>query len=122
VSDSDAIEELMGDRVGEHEHRFSATDWPFSDPTNAVAISTRQVVREGYPVLRVSHDFDGDWQVLCGTTTDVEDALVVCLGCAFQRNPCIGALADLPRGWTAWRDSPDDPWTREPKVPEPDDE
>jgi hypothetical protein len=112
----------MGDRVDEHEHLFSANDWPFSDPTNVVAISTRQVVREGYPVLRVSHDFDGDWQVLCGTTTDVKDALVVCLGCAYQRNPSIGALADMPRGWTAWRDSPDDPWKREPKEPESDEE
>src|SRR3981081_2047251 len=85
----------MGDRVDEHEHLFSANDWPFSDPTNVVAISTRQVVREGYPVLRVSHDFDGDWQVVWGTTTDVKDALVVCLGCAYQRNPSIGALADM---------------------------
>jgi hypothetical protein len=44
----------MGDRVDEHEHLFSAKDRPFSDPPNVVAISTRQVVREGYPVLRVS--------------------------------------------------------------------
>ena len=107
-------------QVEEHEHQFSASDWPFSDPTNSVAISTRQVVREGQPVLRVSHDFDGDWQVLCGTTTDTKDAIVVCLGCAFQRNPSIGAVADMPRGWSAWRDSPSDPWTREPNEPEPD--
>ena len=112
----------MGNQADEHEHLFSADDWPFSDQTNAVAISTRQVVLEGYPVLRVSHDLDGDWQVLCGTTTDVNDALVVCLGCAYQRNPSIGSLANMPRGWTAWRDSPDDPWTREPKEPEPDGE
>jgi hypothetical protein len=50
--------------VDEHEHQFSAKDWPFPDATNAVAISTRQVIREGYPVLRISRDFDGDWQVL----------------------------------------------------------
>jgi hypothetical protein len=56
-------------QVDEHEHEFSASDWPFSDPTNSVSISTRQVVREGQPVLRVSHDLDGDWQVLCETTT-----------------------------------------------------
>jgi hypothetical protein len=102
------------DQVDEHEHQFSENDWPFSDPTNALAISTRQVVRDGYPVLRVSHDPDGDWQFLCGTTTDVKDALAVCLGCAFRRHPSIGALADMPRGWTAWRDSPAGPWRREP--------
>lgn len=108
--------------MDEHDHQFAASDWPFSDPTNTVAISTRQVLKEGYPVLLVSHDLDGDWQVLCGTTTNVEDALVVCLGCAFENNRSIGALADMPRGWTAWRDSPDDPWVREPKEPEPDEE
>lgn len=110
------------DQVEEREHDFSASDWPFPDPTNAVAISTRRVVREGQPVLRVSHDLDGDWRVLCGTTTDVKDAMVVCLGCAFQRTPSIGSLADMPRGWSAWRNSPSDPWTREPNDPEVDEE
>ena len=112
----------MVEALDEHAHLFSPSDWPFVDPTNAVAISTCQVVHHGYPILRVSHDFDGDWQVLCGTTTDVKDALVVCLGCAFQRDPSIGALADMPRGWTAWRGSAGDPWIREPKEPEPDEE
>lgn len=110
----------MVDQVAEHELQFSEDDWPFSDPTNALAISTRQVVWDGYPVLRVSHDADGTWQVLCGTTTDVKDALVVCLGCAFQRHPSIGALADMPPGWTARRDSPAGPWRREPKGTESD--
>jgi hypothetical protein len=106
------------DQVDEHEHDFSASEWPFAEPTNAVAISTRQVVREGQPVLRVSHDLDGDWQVLCGTTTDVMDAMVVCLGCSFQLTPSIGTLADMPRGWSAWRNSPSDSWTRELNEPE----
>ncbi len=68
----------MTERMDEHEHQFSVIDWPFSDPTNAVAISTRQVVGAGYPVLRVSHDFD--WRLArCSvrTTADIKDALVV---------------------------------------------
>jgi hypothetical protein len=103
------------DTVKEHKHSFLPSEWPFSDPVNAVAISTRQVFHLGYPVRRVSHDSDGDWQILCGTTTDVKDAIVVCLGCAFQRDKAIAELADLPRGWTAWRDQPGDAWEREPK-------
>lgn len=103
----------MADVVKLHAHTLPADEWPFSDPMNALAFSTRQVMREGHPVLRVSHDFDGDWQVLCGTTLDSADLLVVCLGCAYQQNPSIGALADLPLGWTAWRDSPQMGWTRE---------
>jgi len=116
------MEQTVVDQVDEHDHRFSKKEWPFSDLPNSVAISTRQVIRDGYPVLRVSHDFDGDWQVLCGTTTDVKDALIVCLGCAFQRDPSIGSLADMPRGWTAWRESATALWTREPKEAESDEE
>ena len=38
-----------------HKQEFTADEWPFADPPNTVAISTRQVLREGYPVLFVSH-------------------------------------------------------------------
>jgi hypothetical protein len=107
--------------VQSHPHDFSDEEWPFSDPVNVVAISTRQVMREGYEVLRVSHDHDGDWQVLCGTTTDVKDALVICLGCAFQRDRSIGDLARMPRGWTAWREDHGAAWELEQKELEHDD-
>jgi len=109
------------DTVPAHPHEFLDDEWPFSDPVNAVAITTRQVVREGYEVRRVSHDYDGDWQVLCGTTTDVADALVVCLGCAFQRDRSIGQLAGMPRGWSAWREHYGATWELEQKDPEDDD-
>jgi len=102
--------------VEEHDHRFPPDEWPFDEPMNRAAISTRQVVREGLPVLLVSHDEDGDWQILCGTTNNVDDALIVCLACAYEGTPDIGELADLPRGWTAWRDAPGERWSREPKA------
>jgi hypothetical protein len=103
------------DTVERHEHDFPESEWPFADPENVVAISTVQVFRQGLPIRRISHDRDGDWQVLCGTTLDVKDAIVVCLGCAYQRDKTIGELADLPRGWTAWRDQVGGPWEREEK-------
>ena len=101
------------DTVAIHSHDFADAEWPFTDPTNTVAISTVRVFREGFPILRVSHDPDGDWQVLCDTTVEPSDGLVVCLGCAYQRDKSIGELADLPRGWTAWRDSVGGRWHRE---------
>jgi hypothetical protein len=110
------------DTVEEHPHSFSPAEWPFADPVNAVAISTRQVFRESYPILRVSDDSDGDWQVLCGTTTELDDAIIVCLGCAYQRDPTIAELANLPLGWTAWRDGPGREWQREPKQEEADED
>lgn len=104
--------------VETHAHNFPDSEWPFSDPDNVVAISTIRVFRENFPILRVSHDRDGDWQILCDTTVETKDAIIVCLGCAYQRDQTIGELADLPMGWTAWRDYIGGPWIREQKMPE----
>ena len=98
-----------------HAHSFASSDWPFADSENTAAMSTRRVFYEDFPVLLVSHDEEGDWQVLCGTTTEFEQAMVVCLGCAYQHDPTIGELADLPLGWCASRASTADPWVRRPK-------
>lgn len=89
-------------------------DWPFPDPPNTIAITTRRVLREGHPILLVTHDEEGSWQVLCGTTNDPKDGLVVCLDCMYERDPSIGELADLPCGWRAWRAAADAPWQRGP--------
>ena len=103
-----------------HEHAFPKSEWPFSDPENTMAISTVRVFNEDSPILRVSHDDDRDWQVLCDTTVDPKDGIVVCLGCAYARDKTIGELADLPLGWTATRDYVGGPWHREKKPPEED--
>ncbi|HVX91564.1 MAG TPA: hypothetical protein VHC20_08230 [Candidatus Paceibacterota bacterium] len=97
-----------------HEHSFDLTDWPFDEPANVAAITTRQVLDDSHPILLVTHDEDdGGWQVLCGSTSEVSDGRVVCLGCLFERDRSIGQLADLPVGWRAWRDSADSDWKRE---------
>jgi hypothetical protein len=103
-----------------HSHTFDQSEWPFDEPTNVAAFGTVRVFREDYPILYVSHDHDGDWQILCGTTNDLEHAMVVCLGCAFQKDPTIGQLADLPIGWIARRESVNHPWVREHTEPQPD--
>lgn len=104
-----------------HKHSFDPGEWPFQDPVNTAVISTRQVFRLGYPILRVCHDTDGDWQILCGTTNDTSDAMVVCLGCAYQKDRTIGSLADLPTGWAAYRKKPGSKWIRERREEEPED-
>jgi hypothetical protein len=106
---------LAMEKLEDHAHSFPAAEWPFSDPMNVVAISTKQVFSENHPILLVSHDYDGDWQILCGTTNDPKDGIVVCLGCAYDRDRSIGNVADLPRGRRAWRESPEKSWMREIK-------
>lgn len=108
------------DTVEKHPHSFPDADWPFSEPDNRAVFTTTRVLHEGYPVLLVSHDEDGDWQFLCGTTNDTVHAAVVCLGCAYEQDRSVGLLADMPLGWQARRDAVDSPWERSPSEPDPD--
>ena len=99
--------------VAAHGHGFSDQEWPFADSPNAATITTVRVIEDAFPILLVSHDDDGDWQVLCGTTNESGDGRILCLGCAFDRDRSIGQLADLPLGWRAWRKAPGSAWQRE---------
>lgn len=91
-----------------------STTWPFTDPPNAMTITTRQVMELGMPILLVTHDADdGCWQMLCGTTDDADDARVVGLAEVYKRDSSIGQLTDLPRGWRAWRETVNTSWIRE---------
>ncbi|MBK8583496.1 MAG: hypothetical protein IPL86_17305 [Flavobacteriales bacterium] len=91
-----------------HSHTF--VDWPFGEAVNTAVITTKPVVSGGFPVLLVSHDHDGDWQFLCGTTARAEDCMLVCMGCAYQRDLSVGLLHAMPPGFQATRDSVDSPW------------
>ena len=88
-------------------------DWPFEDPENVAVMTVRQIIDDGRPILRVSHDVDdGMWQFLTGGTVRMDDALVVSLRSVYRLDPSIGELADLPLGWTAERSAPEVPWER----------
>jgi hypothetical protein len=96
-------------------------NWPFDDPRDVAVITLRQVVREGSPILRVTHDDDdGCWQFLDGNRVKVEDGLLVSLEEMIEIDPTLAQLADMPPGWVAWREGPDDTWQRAPQEPEDD--
>jgi hypothetical protein len=99
-----------------HSHTFA--DWPFDCTDSTGVFTTARVLEDGFPILVVSHDEDGDWQFLCGTTTDYEDCRLICMGCALERDSSLAEIADLPMGWFAERDSVGKPWER---FPRPDD-
>ena len=96
-----------------HPHEFA--DWPFSCSISTAAFTTSRVLEDGFPVLMVSHDEEGDWQFLCGTTNEYKDCRLVCLGCALERDGTLAEIADLPEGWLAFRDYVGGPWDREPR-------
>ena len=84
--------------------------------SDALAITTRQVMREGWPILLVTHDADdGAWQFLNGhgDTDDTDSAMVVAAAQVAALDPSVGELAELPLGWRAWRETVDQPWRLE---------
>ena len=93
--------------------------WPFTGSPNSTAISLRGIFKEGKPILYVARSkSDGTWQFLDGSDHPrVEDAWVVGLGEVLKHDPSVAAVANLPRGWVAWRESPTAPWERAPGPP-----
>ena len=92
--------------------------WPFDDPRDLATITTRQVLREGMPILLVTHDeSDGGWQFLHGGEMEAADGLVAGPGETIDRDPSLAELANLPLGWRAWREARGAPWQRRPAIP-----
>jgi hypothetical protein len=87
-------------------------EWPFREPKNLAVFTTRYVLEDRLPILLVTHDEDGSWQFLCGTTDASADAKLVCLFDIHQLDPSASSLAYLPEGWQATRQTASDPWTR----------
>lgn len=73
-----------------------------------------QRVKDGAPILYVSHDDDGDWQFLCGGDHgdgDADQAVLLGVSHVVEADPSIDALAGLPCGAFAERESPSAPWS-----------
>lgn len=92
------------------------TPWPFEDPKDTATLTTRHVNNGTHPILLVTHDEDGDWQFLCGTTNSPDDAVVICLADISKAHPSVNELHDLPRNWMAERESETHPWKRSPQT------
>ena len=93
--------------------------WPFRDPPNVVVIASRKIVDGSEWIALVFHDEeDGGWQFHTSEPGPPResDAAVVGLGEIVRLDESIAALADLPLGWHARRDSEDAPWQRSPTV------
>jgi hypothetical protein len=94
--------------MAEHTHHFE--HWPFPDDADTISYCTGKVAHENFPVRRVTHDHDGDWQFLDATTDDPGEPVLVCLGCVFERDATLSDIADLPRGWCAYRAAIGEDW------------
>lgn len=88
--------------------------WVFDDPPNLACFSIDRVARGGEPIRQVVHDAEGSWQFLDGGDLTGEQPLLLGLIQAIEIDPSLAELADLPRGWSAWRDEPGAAWERHP--------
>ena len=89
-------------------------DWPFDQAPDAAAITTRQVINEGSPILRVTHySDDHSWAFVCGTTDNADDGRVISMAEAVGLDPSLLEIADLPPGWSAWRAKFGGDWSRQ---------
>lgn len=92
-------------------------DWPFDDSPSVACFTVRSIIDGTKPILMVSHDEeDGSWQMLTGDAFDMAEAMLVLLKEVVERDPSLLELADLPLGWSAWRERPSSPWTRRADV------
>jgi hypothetical protein len=106
LSPEDAYREVVARFAVEHDGRR----WPFDDRPDLAVLSTRSVTSGDAPVLLVTHDDDGGWQLLPGGPVDASQATVVGLREVVRRDDTLLELARLPRGWRAARSHEEAPW------------
>lgn len=89
--------------------------WAFEDAPNVACFTVKSIMNGTEPILQVFHDEDdGAWQMLPASGADASEAMIVGLGRLVQLDQALAQLADLPRGWVAWRERKNSPWLRRP--------
>jgi hypothetical protein len=93
---------------------MTETKWPFDQAPNVAAITTRQVIEDGLPILVAIHYRDDhSWAFVCGTSNRTEDGRVICMSSALKIDPTLVSIADLPPGYYARRAAIGATWSRE---------
>ena len=87
------------------------TDFKFREEKNVAAFTTRQWLDLKKPILRVMHDYDGDWQFLTGDQLP-EDIRLVCLQDLIERDVTLNEVFNLDYGESAEREFAGGSWTR----------
>lgn len=106
--------------LGDPEWTPIYANWAFEDSYVLACYTTRFVLDGTKPITLVTHDQDGSWQFLCGTTAEAQDCRVIALQSAVKIDASVSALADLPRGWQASREAAGSPWQRIESEPDED--
>lgn len=91
--------------------------WPFTEDEATAVFTTKRILDGDDWIHYVTHDAeDGAWQFhpYTGPTPEGESA-IVSLKSIVGIDDSVCHLADLPRGWHAWRESKSVAWVRAPQ-------
>lgn len=76
-----------------------------------IAISTKNIIYESTPILKVSHDDDGIWQFLDGSIQlNEDDAIVISLETILNIDLTVKEILNLPMGSVAFRKNLSSKW------------
>jgi len=74
-------------------------EWPFDQAPNVAAITSKHIIRQGRPILLITHyEDDESWGFQSGEPVSIEYAQVVGMGTIFRLDPTLTQIADLPPG------------------------
>lgn len=82
----------------------------FKEIKETACLCCTHIIKDGDPVLYVSHDADGMWQFLCGKAHTEKDAQVVALEQVLHMDQTLNDLWEMPSGVSAERDSLGGTW------------
>lgn len=88
--------------------------WPFDQDPDVAAVTSQSVI-DGAPILLVVHySDDHSWAFLDGEDLEFDSGRVVAMKTIFAYDPSLAAIADLPPGWVARRESVASQWQTAP--------
>lgn len=95
-----------------------SANWKFDDAANTACFTTTFVL-QGASILRVYHDYGGDWQFHGAADQPADESVmkIVALEQVVKLDKTVESLHDLPYGWAAERTSPSGEWQRFKNTP-----
>ena len=88
-------------------------EWKFQDSPNTAVFTTKRVASSESWIGYVYHDAeDGAWQFHAPEASDQEEPMIVGLSEIVNLDRSVEILADLPRGYYAWRENRDAAWQK----------
>jgi hypothetical protein len=89
-------------------------DWPFDQVENCVAVTNKDIISNGAPILHVCHDEEDDgWQFIGLEDAQEDNLALVCMAQIVKLDPSVQEVAHIEPGWHAWRKSIDSEWVIE---------